>query len=198
MSPVQFSSVAQSCPIMQPMDCSMPGFPIHHQLSGLLKLMSIKSLMPSNRLILCCSLLLPPAVFPGGRRNFLCSPVSLLPSCRAGWGPQRHTWGVVALCRILPPPPHPWRFRSQWPGLYVASVYISDTRADMTFSGATNKSQTGEYSGVTWLAGPSSLLHLTGSLVFPSFCRNLRGAEWAETHQNRTRRSRYHPGHCPR
>ena len=112
---------------------------------SLLKLMSIKLVMPSNRLILCCSLLLPPAVFPRGLRNFLCSPVSLLPSCRAGWGPQRHTWGVVALCRILPPPPHPWRFRSQWPGLYVASVYISDTRADMTFSGATNKSQTGVF-----------------------------------------------------
>ena len=29
---VQFSSVAQSCPTFcDPMDCSMPGFPIHHQ-----------------------------------------------------------------------------------------------------------------------------------------------------------------------
>ena len=29
----QFSSVAQSCPTLcSPMDCSMPGFPIHHQL----------------------------------------------------------------------------------------------------------------------------------------------------------------------
>ena len=30
---VQFSSVAQSCPTLcDPMDCSMPGFPVHHQL----------------------------------------------------------------------------------------------------------------------------------------------------------------------
>ena len=30
----QFSSVAQSCPILcNPMDCSMPGLPVQHQLS---------------------------------------------------------------------------------------------------------------------------------------------------------------------
>ena len=30
-----FSSVAQSCPTLcNPMDCSTPGFPVHHQLSG--------------------------------------------------------------------------------------------------------------------------------------------------------------------
>ena len=30
---VQFSSVAQSCPILcNPMDCSTPGLPVHHQL----------------------------------------------------------------------------------------------------------------------------------------------------------------------
>ena len=33
LSSVQFSSVAQSCPTLcNPMDCSTPGFPIHHQL----------------------------------------------------------------------------------------------------------------------------------------------------------------------
>ena len=32
-SPVQFSSVTQLCPTLcDPMDCSMPGFPVHHQL----------------------------------------------------------------------------------------------------------------------------------------------------------------------
>ena len=37
-----------SCPILcNPMVCSMPGFPVHHEL----KLMSIKSVMPSNHLI---------------------------------------------------------------------------------------------------------------------------------------------------
>ena len=35
-SSIQFSSVAQSCPtICNPMDCSTPGFPIHHQLPEL-------------------------------------------------------------------------------------------------------------------------------------------------------------------
>ena len=33
-STLHFSSVAQSCPTLcDPMDCSMPGFPVHHQLS---------------------------------------------------------------------------------------------------------------------------------------------------------------------
>ena len=32
----KFSSVAQSCPTLcQPMDCSMPGLPVHHQLPEL-------------------------------------------------------------------------------------------------------------------------------------------------------------------
>ena len=34
---------------------------------SLLKLMSIESVMPSNHLILCCSLLLPPSIFPSIR-----------------------------------------------------------------------------------------------------------------------------------
>ena len=29
---VQFSSVAQSCPLCNPMNCSTPGLPVHHQL----------------------------------------------------------------------------------------------------------------------------------------------------------------------
>ena len=33
LSSVQFSSVAQSCPTLcDPMDCSTPGLPVHHQL----------------------------------------------------------------------------------------------------------------------------------------------------------------------
>ena len=44
------------------MDCSTPGFPIHHQLLEL-KLMSIESVIPSNHLILCHLLLLLPSIF---------------------------------------------------------------------------------------------------------------------------------------
>ena len=43
--------------------CSTPGFPVLHYFLGLLKLMSIESMMPSNHLILCCPLLLLPSVF---------------------------------------------------------------------------------------------------------------------------------------
>ena len=64
----QFSSVAQSCPTLHdPMDHSMPGLPVHHKSRSLLKLMSIESVMPSNRLILCRPLLLLPSVFPSIR-----------------------------------------------------------------------------------------------------------------------------------
>ena len=49
------------------MDCSTPGFLVHHQLPGLLKLMSMKSVMPSNQLILCCLLFLLTSVFPSFR-----------------------------------------------------------------------------------------------------------------------------------
>ena len=60
---IQFSSVAQSSPILRdPMDCSMLGFLVHHQLWSLLKLMSIESAMPYNHLILCRPLLLLPSI----------------------------------------------------------------------------------------------------------------------------------------
>ena len=36
MYSIQFSSVAQSCPtVCDPMDCSTPGLPVHHQLPEL-------------------------------------------------------------------------------------------------------------------------------------------------------------------
>ena len=62
------SSVTQLCPTLwDPMDCSTPGFSVHHQLRSLLKLMSIAAVMPSNHLILFCSFLFPPSVFPSIR-----------------------------------------------------------------------------------------------------------------------------------
>ena len=65
---VDFSSVAQSCPTLcHPMDCSTSGLPVHHQLWSLLKLMSIKLVMPSNHLNLCRPLLLLPSIFPSIR-----------------------------------------------------------------------------------------------------------------------------------
>ena len=62
------SSVAQSCrTLCDPMDRSTPGFPVHHQLQSLLKLMSIESVMPSIHLILCCPLIFTPLIFPSIR-----------------------------------------------------------------------------------------------------------------------------------
>ena len=68
---VQFSLVSQSCPTL----CGRL-YPrtVVHQASlfitnsrSLLKLMSIESVMPSNHLILCLPLLLPPSILPSIR-----------------------------------------------------------------------------------------------------------------------------------
>ena len=64
----QFSPVTQSCPTLgDPMDCSTPGFPVHHQLLEPAQLMSIESVIPSNHLILCHPLFLLPSIFPSIR-----------------------------------------------------------------------------------------------------------------------------------
>ena len=53
--------------LCDPRDHSTPGLPVHHQSRGLLKRMSIESVMPSSHLILCRPLLLLPSVFPSLR-----------------------------------------------------------------------------------------------------------------------------------
>ena len=64
----QFSSVTQSClTLCDPMNCSTPGLPVHHQLQSSLKLTSIESVMPSFHLILCRPLLLLPPIPPSIR-----------------------------------------------------------------------------------------------------------------------------------
>ena len=46
---VQFNSFTQSClTLCNPVECSTPGFPVHHQLPELAKTHDIKSVMPSN------------------------------------------------------------------------------------------------------------------------------------------------------
>ena len=62
---VQFSSVTQSCPTLcDPMNCSTPGLPVNTNSRSSLRLTSIKSVMPSSHLILCCPLLLLPPIPP--------------------------------------------------------------------------------------------------------------------------------------
>ena len=65
---VQFSSVSQSCSTLcNPMNCSTPGLPVHHNSQSLPKLMSIESVMPSSHLILRRPLLLLPSIPPSIR-----------------------------------------------------------------------------------------------------------------------------------
>ena len=66
-SSVQFSSVAHSClTLCDPMNRSMPGLPVHHQLPEFTQTHGIELVMPSNHHILCCPLLLP-SIFPSIR-----------------------------------------------------------------------------------------------------------------------------------
>ena len=91
---IQFSSVSQSCPTLcNPIDCSIPGFLVYHQLPELAQtyvhqvsdaiqlshpllssslppsifpsigVFSIESVIPSNHLILCHPFLLLPSIF---------------------------------------------------------------------------------------------------------------------------------------
>ena len=61
-------SVTQPClTLCDPMDCHTPGFPVLHYLLELLRLVSIRSAMPSSHLNLCRPLLLLPSIFPSIR-----------------------------------------------------------------------------------------------------------------------------------
>ena len=63
-SGLTFSSVQSCVTPCDAMDCSTPGFSSITISQGLLKLISIGSVMPSNHLILCRPLLLLPSIFP--------------------------------------------------------------------------------------------------------------------------------------
>ena len=65
----QFSSVAQSCPTLcDPMKCSMPGLPVHHQhLESTQTHVHCVGDATQPSLILCHPLLLLPSIFPSIR-----------------------------------------------------------------------------------------------------------------------------------
>ena len=65
----QFSSVAQSClTLCDPMNCSTPGLPVHHQLPEFTQThASIEWVISSSHLILCRPLLLLPPIPPSIR-----------------------------------------------------------------------------------------------------------------------------------
>ena len=96
---VQFSSVTQLClTLCNPMICSTPGLPVHHQFPEITQLMSIVSVMPSNHLILCRPLLLLPSIFSririfllsqlfksGGQSTGVSASTSVLPMNTQDW-----------------------------------------------------------------------------------------------------------------
>ena len=108
-------SVTQSCPtLLDPMDCSMPGFLSFTISQSLLKLMSIESMMPSNHLILCRPLLLLLQSFPasgsfhmsqlfvlGGQSTGASTSASVLPVTIQGWFPLGLTHLISLLSKGL-------------------------------------------------------------------------------------------------
>ena len=93
------------------MDCSMSGFPVHHYLWGLLKLMSTESVMQSNYLILChpfsfcLQSFLASGSFPlsqlfalRGQKTGASASVSVLPMNIQGWFPM----GLTGLTTFSP------------------------------------------------------------------------------------------------
>ena len=63
-----YCSVYKSClTLCDPMDCSTPGFIVLHCLPEFAQIHVIESVMPSNHLIICYPLLLPPSIFPSIR-----------------------------------------------------------------------------------------------------------------------------------
>ena len=111
-SSAQFSHsfVSDSC---DPMDCSTPGLPVHHQFPEFTQSTSIILVMPSNHLILCSPILLLPSVlssigfFPvsqliasGGQRIGVSASVSVLPMNIQSWFPLGLT-GLISLSKGL-------------------------------------------------------------------------------------------------
>ena len=103
---VQFSLVTQSCPTLcNPMNCSTPGLPVHHQHLEFTQTQSIESVMPSSHLTLCRTLLLLPPV-PPSIRDF-----SNESTLRMGW-PKYWSFSFS----IIPSKEHPGpiSFRMDW------------------------------------------------------------------------------------
>ena len=110
---LQFSSVAQinsvqllawsRLTLCDPMNCSTPGLPVHHQLPEFTQLTSIKLVLPSSHLILGRPLLLLPLIPPSIRvfsnESTLCIrwpkywsfSFSVIPSKEEGWSPLEWT-----------------------------------------------------------------------------------------------------------
>ena len=103
------------------MDCSTPGFPVHHKLPELLKHTFIDLVMPSNHIILYCPLLLQPSSFPASgpflMNQFLAS--------------RSQSTGFLASMSILPMNIQDW-FPSGLTGLILQSKELSGVYSNTT------------------------------------------------------------------
>ena len=111
-----FSSVAQSCPTLcDPMNCSTPGLPVHHQLPEFIQTHVHRvsdASQPSHPL----SFPFPPASNPSKHQSF---PMSQL----FAWGGQ--STGVASLPSFLPKNTHCWS-SLEWTGwISLQSMWLS-------------------------------------------------------------------------
>ena len=117
LSKSQFSSVAQSCPTLwDPMNCSTPGLPVHHQLPEFTQTHVHRvgdAIQPSHPL---------PSPFPPALKSLPASesfPMSQL----FAWGGQ--SFGVSALASVLPKNTQGW-FSLEWTGwIFLQSKELS-------------------------------------------------------------------------
>ena len=120
-----FLSVAQSCPTLcDPMECSMPCFPITNFWT-LLKLMSV---MPPNHLIPCHPLLLPPSYFS-----------------------SMMVFSKESVCHIMWP--HYWSFQFQYFNEYSGLISFSvDLMELCAVQGSQESSLTPQFKSINSLA----------------------------------------------
>ena len=113
--PFQFSSAQLCLTLCDAVDCSMPSLPVHHQLPEVLKLVSIESVMPSNHLIFCRSLLLLPSIFPSirifSRESVLCIKWPKYWSFSFNFSPSNECSGLIS-------------FRMGWLNLLAVQVTL--------------------------------------------------------------------------
>ena len=143
---LQFSSVAQSCPtLFDPMNCSTPGLPVHHQLLEFTQTQVHRisdAIQPSHPR----SSPSPPAPNPSQHQSF---PMSQLFT----WGGQ--STGVSALALFLPKKSQGWS-PSEWTGWISlqskgpSRVFSNTTVQTHQFFGAQPCSQSNSHIH-TWL-----------------------------------------------
>ena len=118
LTSVQFSWVVQSCATLcDPMDCSMPGFPVLHYLLELDQAhVHWFGVMPSNHLVLCHPLILLSSVFPSIRvfSNESALPIRWPNYWSFSFSPSNEYSGLLS-------------FRTDWFDLLALWLYSSTT-----------------------------------------------------------------------